>query len=175
MKKKENEVDETRVVANPNPNFGVTVEKGDYANALSLNLKLANLPPIDIYDSDQVEQRVIQFFETMAEYDLKPAVSSFGLALGMTRTQVQEVVANGVKSRYFIDLPQRSAEIIKKSYTILETIWDNNFLGGKINPVVGIFYGKNNFGYQDKVEQVVINEQQTNEPTVDDIKKKYLD
>ena len=37
----------------------------------------------------------------------------------------------------------------------MEILWENYMQNGKINPVSGIFLGKNNFGYQDKTEYVV--------------------
>jgi hypothetical protein len=37
----------------------------------------------------------------------------------------------------------------------MENLWENYMQNGKINPVSGIFLGKNNFGYQDKTEYVV--------------------
>jgi hypothetical protein len=37
----------------------------------------------------------------------------------------------------------------------MENLWENYMQNGKINPVAGIFLGKNNFGYQDKTEYVV--------------------
>lgn len=44
---------------------------------------------------------------------------------------------------------------------------------GKINPVSGIFLGKNNFGYQDK-QEMVLTPNTNNEPdyNIDDIKKR---
>ena len=46
---------------------------------------------------------------------------------------------------------------------------------GKINPVSGIFLGKNNYGYQDKTEYVVTpNQGDTNDYSAEDIKKRYL-
>jgi hypothetical protein len=38
---------------------------------------------------------------------------------------------------------------------MLEALWEDYMMNGKINPVSGIFLGKNNFGYQDKQEYVV--------------------
>ena len=46
---------------------------------------------------------------------------------------------------------------------------------GKINPVSGIFLGKNNFGYQDKTEYVLTpNSQQDSDYDADSIRKRYL-
>ena len=38
---------------------------------------------------------------------------------------------------------------------ILEELWEDYMQNGKINPVSGIFLGKNHFGYADKQEIVV--------------------
>jgi hypothetical protein len=46
---------------------------------------------------------------------------------------------------------------------------------GKINPVSGIFLGKNNFGYQDKTEYVLTpNQKQESDYNADEISKRYL-
>ena len=42
----------------------------------------------------------------------------------------------------------------------MENLWENYMQNGKINPVAGIFLGKNNYGYQDKTEYVVTPNQQ---------------
>jgi len=45
--------------------------------------------------------------------------------------------------------------IICEAYDALEALWEDYMMNGKINPVSGIFLGKNNFGYQDKQEYVL--------------------
>jgi hypothetical protein len=57
----------------------------------------------------------------------------------------------------------------------MEILWENYMQNGKINPVSGIFLGKNNFGYQDKTEHVItptINSD--SDYSTEDIKKRYL-
>ena len=72
------------------------------------------------------------------------------------------------------NIPKESANYIKKAYVLLENLWENYMLNGKVNPVVGIFLGKNNYGYQDKTEYVVTpNNQNEEEYDVNDIKKRY--
>ena len=57
----------------------------------------------------------------------------------------------------------------------MENQWETYMNSGKINPVSGIFLGKNNFGYQDKTEYVVTpNVQQDNDYNADDIRSRYL-
>ena len=57
----------------------------------------------------------------------------------------------------------------------MEILWENYMQNGKINPVSGIFLGKNNFGYQDKTEYVLTpNTQSDSDYNAEDIKKRYL-
>lgn len=46
---------------------------------------------------------------------------------------------------------------------------------GKVNPVAGIFLGKNNYGYQDKTEYVLTpNTNQDDNYSADDIRQRYI-
>jgi hypothetical protein len=45
--------------------------------------------------------------------------------------------------------------IILKAYDLLEELWEDYMLNGKINPVSGIFLGKNLWNYADKQEVVL--------------------
>lgn len=46
---------------------------------------------------------------------------------------------------------------------------------GKVNPVAGIFLGKNNYGYQDKTEYVLTpNQQNDNDYSPDEIRQRYI-
>ena len=58
---------------------------------------------------------------------------------------------------------------------MLETLWENYMQAGKINPVSGIFLGKNNYNYQDKTEYVVTpNQQNDSDYSADEIRERYL-
>jgi hypothetical protein len=57
----------------------------------------------------------------------------------------------------------------------MELLWENYMQNGKINPVSGIFLGKNNFGYQDKQEMVITpNNSNDSDYNAEEIKKRYL-
>ena len=56
----------------------------------------------------------------------------------------------------------------------MENLWENYMQNGKINPVSGIFLGKNNFGYQDKTEYVVTPNVQQDNYDPDSIRQRYL-
>lgn len=56
----------------------------------------------------------------------------------------------------------------------METLWESYMNSGKINPVAGIFLGKNNYAYQDKTEYVVTPNQQSDDYSADEIRQRYL-
>ena len=57
----------------------------------------------------------------------------------------------------------------------MEILWEKYMQNGKINPVSGIFLGKNNFGYVDKQEHVVTPTfNSDSDYSAEDIKKRYL-
>jgi hypothetical protein len=67
------------------------------------------------------------------------------------------------------------ADLIKKAYFLMENLWEQYMLNGKVNPVTGIFLGKNNFGYQDKTEYVLTpNQQQDSDYSADEIRERYI-
>ena len=151
----------------------LNVEPGDNTKYVLLGAKLFNLPPIDLKDPVQVNERLNEFFRIHAEADMKPTVSGMGMALGLDRRRLWEIKA-GVTDRNH-DLPTLTRDSIKRAYEYMEILWENYMQNGKINPVSGIFLGKNNFGYQDKTEYVVTpNVNNDSDYSADDIKKRYL-
>ena len=153
---------------------GIMAEPGDNAKYLAVSIKLMNLPDIDLKDSEQVQERLNEYFNIHAENDMKPTVAGMGLALnGMDRRRLWEIRTD-VPDRNK-DLPTSTRDAIKKAYKLMENMWENYMQNGKINPVSGIFLGKNNFGYQDKTEYVVTpNTNSDNDYSADDIRKRYF-
>lgn len=149
------------------------VEPGDNAKYLAVSIKLMNLPDIDLHDVEQVQARLTEYFQIHADNDLKPTVAGMGLALnGMDRRRLWEIRTGNDKA---YDLPTAVSDTIKRAYKLMENLWENYMQNGKINPVSGIFLGKNNFGYQDKTEYVVTpNMQNDSDYDADDIRKRYL-
>ena len=149
------------------------VEPGDNKLFLSVGMKLFGLPSIDLQNSDEVKDRLEEYFNIFAEADLKPTVVGMAMALGLDRRRLWEIkndVANRNQS-----LPTLTRDYIKKAYNFLENQWEFYMQQGKINPVSGIFLGKNNFGYQDK-QEMVLTPNTNNEPeySIDDIKQRLL-
>ena len=66
-------------------------------------------------------------------------------------------------------------DCIKKAYILLENLWETYMSSGKVNPVAGIFLGKNNYKYQDKTEYVLTpNQQSDNDYDADEIRERYI-
>ncbi len=181
MAKKDDEVVKEIVKKKPRgKNIGETLapvtEPGDNAKYLAVGLKLFNMSPVDLKKPEMVEERLNEFFAIHAEADMKPTVSGMAMSLGMDRRRLWEIrsgVLKGGTTEY--DLPTATLVSIKRAYNYMEILWENYMQNGKINPVSGIFLGKNNFGYQDKTEYVVTpNVNNDSDYNTEDIKKRYI-
>ena len=155
---------------------GLMVNPGDNTMYLHQSLELMNLPTIDLHDTVAVQERINEFFNIMAKYDTKPTVAGMAMALGMDRRRLwairndQPTGGSGYESAW----PPEVADSIKKAYILMENLWENYMQNGKINPVSGIFLGKNNFGYQDKTEYVVTPNVHQDNYDPDSIRQRYL-
>jgi hypothetical protein len=154
----------------------LNVAPGDNTKYVILGARLFNLPPIDLKDPEQVSNRLNEFFQIHAEADMKPTVSGMGMALGLDRRRLWEIkTGNYNKNGMYADLPTLTMDSIKRAYEYMEILWENYMQNGKINPVSGIFLGKNNFGYQDKTEHIVTpNVNNDSDYDADDIRKRYI-
>jgi hypothetical protein len=131
------------------PDRTIQAEPGDNAKYLRHALKTMGLPPIDISDAKQVEDRINWYFVHCAEDDMKPTVNGMCNALGIHR----DTILTWRKGEYRADSHQA---IIVRAHRVLEELWEDYMQNGKINPVSGIFLGKNLFGgYSDKQEVVL--------------------
>ena len=155
---------------------GLMVNPGDNTMYLHQSLELMNLPTIDLHDIMAVQERINEFFNIMAKYDTKPTVAGMAMALGMDRRRLWAIRNDQPTggSGYESALPHEVADSIKKAYLLMENLWENYMQNGKINPVSGIFLGKNNFGYQDKTEYVVTPNVQQDNYDPDSIRQRYL-
>ena len=154
----------------------LNVEDGDNTRFLMANIELMNMPDIDVMDAGQVEQRINDYFKLYAKHDMRPTVAGLAMALGLDRRRLWEIKTGApVGGTGKQHLPPETLDSIKKAYFLMENLWETYMNSGKINPVSGIFLGKNNFGYQDKTEYVLTPNQKTeNDYDAEDIRKRYL-
>lgn len=155
---------------------GYLLEEGDNNKFTSMGLWLMNLPKIDVHDPEAVQERLNDYFGYMASQDAKPTVAGMAMALGMDRRRLWEIkTGNYHTNKWLESLPGEVTDSIKKAYSLMEYLWENYMVNGKINPVTGIFLGKNNFGYQDKQEMVLTpNTQNESDFNEDYLRKRYL-
>lgn len=180
MATKKNDDDIVKEVVKKKPrgkNIGETLapvtEPGDNAKYIGVSLQLFNLPTIDLHDPEQVQARLTEYFQIHVEADLKPTVVGMAMALGIDRRRLWEIRADVPHRNQ--ELPTLTRDSIKKAYDFMENLWENYMNNGKINPVSGIFLGKNNFGYQDKTEYVVTpNVNNDSDYSTEDIRARYL-
>lgn len=156
---------------------GLMLQEGDNNKFTSVSLQLLNMEKVNLHDGEEVKKRLNEYFGLMAENDMKPTVAGMAMALGTTRQTLWAIKNNQPMGGYgnLPNMPHEVTDLIKKAYLLMENLWESYMLNGKINPVSGIFLGKNNFGYQDKTEYVLTpNTQQDNDYDADDIRKRYL-
>lgn len=157
---------------------GLMLEKGDNAKIMSINIALFNMQDIDMTDAQAVTNRLGEYFALYEQADLKPTVAGMAIALnGMSRQTLTAIAHDRVtgSTGYKSALPPEVTATIKKAYKMMENMWETYMNSGKINPVSGIFLGKNNYGYQDKTEYVLTpNTQNDSDYDAEDIRQRYL-
>jgi hypothetical protein len=124
------------------------MEPGDNTRYLAHAMAVMNMPPIDISDPVQVEKRIWEYMELCTQNDMKPTVKGFCNSLRISR----QALLDWKRGTFRADTHQA---VILRAYDLLEELWEGYMQNGKINPVSGIFLGKNNFGYADKQEYVL--------------------
>ena len=156
---------------------GYMLEPGDNTKFTMIGLELMRLPEIDIRNIDEVNQRLDDYFMLMGERDVKPTVAGMAMALGVSRQSLWAIVNNapmGGKGN-LPNLPADCTDSIKKAYHMMELMWEEYMVHGKINPVTGIFLAKNNFGYQDKQEMVLTPNTNEAMQSPQELERKYLE
>ena len=135
--------------SHPRPNWGnENVEPGDNARYLRLARASQNLPPIDIADPKQVEDRINAYFDFCEDNDRKPNVVGMANWLGVDRRTLLRWRSGDYRT-------ETHCPLIEKTMDLLEENWADMMMNGKVNPASGIFIGKNHYGYKD-VQDVVV-------------------
>jgi len=172
-KPKKDEKNPLEVIKKPSnpwlPN-NVELPEGDNNKYTTFALAIMQLPEIDLQDPQQVQQRVFEYFRLCAEHDMKPGVAAIALALGTDRRRLWEIHTGQEKQ---LVIPAECKRIIKNVYNSLDVLWEAYMQNGKINPVSGIFLGKNNLGYKDQQEYVVMPTTMDDEASPETIAAKY--
>lgn len=150
-------------------NFGEeNVEPGDNTRYLRYAMASLDLPPIDISDPKQVQDRIMQYFEFCANNDRKPNIKGLGNWLGVDATTVNSWRRGEYRA-------ETHSPLIKKAVDILEEMWWDYGQNGRCNPAAWIFIGKNAFGMRDEQQIVVTPNNPLQDLNDDQAKKRIMD
>ena len=134
------------------PEQTVQTEPGENTKYILHDMKLSALPAIDVNDPEQMQQRINDYFRICSEDDIKPSVSSLGLAFGISRITLFKWVTGQAKQALS---NAASINTLKRAYDQINSYYEHMLNNGKINPVSGIFLLKNNYGYQDTTQHII--------------------
>ena len=127
---------------------GVGMEPGENSRFVRHALASWGLPPIDISDPKQVEERIGAYFEYCINNDRRPQIVGMCNWLGITRETLNQWENGGTRAATHTD-------IVKRARCLIEEMWADMMMTGKINPASGIFLSKNWFNYKDVADVVV--------------------
>ena len=133
------------------PEQSVITEPGENTKYILHDMKLSALPAIDVNNPDQMQQRINDYFRICSEDDIKPSVSSLGLAFGISRI----TLFNWITGKTNTLSNTTAINTLKRAYDSINSYYEHMLNNGKINPVSGIFLLKNNYGYQDTTQHII--------------------
>ena len=142
-------------------------EPGENSRFIRFALTSWNLPPIDISDPKQVEQRIGEYFQHCMDCDRRPQVVGMCNWLGINRDTLNSWLRGETRTATHTD-------IIKKAYGFLEEMWAEAMLTNRLNPATGCFIGKNWYQYSDTQQIIVTPNNPYQATSDDDLKDKYL-
>ncbi len=147
----------------------LTPTRSDMSRFIRQARESVELPEIDISDPEQVQNRINWYLDRCESNGLKPTILGLCNVLGIDRKTLYRWSAG-------IDRASTHQKMIVRYKNLLEELWEMEMLEGKINPVVGIFIGKNHFGYVDKQDIVVTPNNPFGDTTpVAELEEKYLE
>lgn len=142
-------------------------QAGEVGRFLESALKAWDFEPVDSTDVEAVEERCLWYFRRCVDDDIKPTVQGLSNALGVNRNTLSRWASGQSRA----DTHQ---EVARKAYNILAELWEAYMSENKINPVSGIFLGKNFYGMKDTTEQRITHQVSVvEEGNVDDVMKLY--
>ena len=147
---------------------GGNVQPGDNARFVRQAMASWNLPPIDISDPEQVNDRLQQYFQFCVDNDKRPQIVGMCNWLGICR----DTLNSWVRGEYRSDT---HSDIIKKAYNMMEEMWVDYMQNGKISPPTAIFLAKNFFNYRDVADVVVTPNNPMQDMDADQARKRIID
>lgn len=135
----------------------IAIPAAEKKNIMQHNLTLYKMNRIDCNDIVQLSNRIDYYLSLCAKNEIFPSVSGFAFAIGIDRRLLW----------YWLNNPGNCAvkkpecyDMIKRTYEMINTQYEDMLNSGKINPVSGIFLMKNNFGYKDQTDHILTAKQE---------------
>ena len=147
---------------------GGDVQPGENSRFVRFAMASWNLPPIDISDPKQVEDRIGMYFQHCSDNDRRPQIVGLCNWLGISRDTLNKWVNGEARNATHTD-------IIKKAYAVMEEMWSDYMQYGKISPPTAIFLAKNWYGYKDVADVVVTPNNPLHDLGTDDARKRLID
>lgn len=130
--------------------MGSKAKVNDIQTYLKFALQSRSLPRVDTSDPVQIAERIDDYFNRCVKMKLKPTKTGLINSLGVNKTTWANWQNGSGGTRAIHNL-------VSAANGILEEMWEQYMLNGKVNPVAGIFIGNNQFGYQQRTTMVVQN------------------
>lgn len=155
------------------PDRTAQLEPGENAKYVKHSLTMMDWKQPDMSRIEEVNQRILDYFQLCADNDMKPSFAGMALAFGVDRRTMWKWCNDVPGGRH---LAPEIRETLKKGQQILNAQMEDYMQNGKINPVSGIFLMKNNMGYTDQQEVVLRPDSPLGEKADPEaLKRKYLE
>ena len=153
----------------PRPDQQVEALPGENARRVRIAKVLMSKPKFDLTSADSIGERFLWYLDVCEEYDDRPTVEGFALASGYSRSHLFRALHGEYKS-----VPEESVNTLKRVWDMLNQMMAQYMVDGHLNPVTAIFLLKNNFGYKDQTETVVMKKDPYESGSPEEIAQRYL-
>lgn len=153
----------------PRPDEQVQIEPGELESFVLSAYDRSKQPKCDMSDPQAVADRYDWYIQMCIRENLRPGVAGLASAFGYSRDWLLQMKNGLVKS-----VPEASVDTLKRAWLMFEDLMEQYMLTGKINPIPGIFLLKNNHGYKDQTESVIIKKDPYESGNPEEIARKYL-
>ena len=153
----------------PRPDQQINAPPGTNADVVRMAMVYMTQPKCDLRDPVAVAERYNWYMTTCIENDDKPSVAGMALAFGYNRIHLLRVKDGLIKS-----VPEESCNTLKRAWDALEYALNKYMMDGRLNPIPALFLAKNNFGYKDQTESVIIKKDPYESGNPEEIARKYL-
>ena len=144
--------------------FETSMSEVDRGRIVKHNLELYRLGKLkDRNNADEVRDRVETYFYICSKNNVMPTVAGFALSLGIDRTTLWLWMDN----RTGVIKNPEVLDALKEVYSMINAQYEALLTEGKGIPASSFFLMKNNYGYKDVQDHVVIAQPQMEPDTAD--------